>query len=299
MAWIGIKGEGRTDETMLRQSEILAQGQLAIRSSGRPADRYQGSQPVTIGQTIDAMVQADPTLAWIKAAQQRGDVDWRQVKELHDSYQVQPFHAWAGSHAGDHYFGLRAHCRCREWRRWRGRRGRCRIWLRNGGGRLRRDGAGGTAVGTATAGWAERHGHRSTDLCRQRQCYQFYQQWRQPWRHLEDVTSSAALKGYATNALTAGFTAGVIDPAFGVTGDKVNGITQGLDLASASDIAKFAAYSGAQGATQAGLSTLLQGGGLKENLNQALVSQLQSTLQAIAFNAVGTSLKVKTGRVRP
>jgi len=32
---------------------------------------------------------------------------------------------------------------------------------------------------------------------------------------------------------------------------------------------------------------LLQGGGLKENLNQALVSQLQSTLQAIAFNAVG------------
>lgn len=72
-----------------------------------------------------------------------------------------------------------------------------------------------------------------------------------------------------------------------MTGDKVNGITQGLDLASASDIAKFAAYSGAQGATQAGLSTLLQGGGLKENLNQALVSQLQSTLQAIAFNAVG------------
>ncbi|MGY3323669.1 hypothetical protein ACVWXD_002525 [Pseudomonas sp. TE3911] len=72
-----------------------------------------------------------------------------------------------------------------------------------------------------------------------------------------------------------------------MTGDKVNGITQGLDLASASDIAKFAAYSGAQGATQAGLSTLLQGGGLNENLNQALVSQLQSTLQAIAFNAVG------------
>lgn len=72
-----------------------------------------------------------------------------------------------------------------------------------------------------------------------------------------------------------------------MTGDKVHGITQGLDLASASDIAKFAAYSGAQGATQAGLSALLQGGGLKENLNQALVSQLQSTLQAIAFNAVG------------
>ncbi|MEN5240946.1 MULTISPECIES: DUF637 domain-containing protein, partial [Pseudomonas] len=33
------------------------------------------------------MVAADPQLAWIKAAEQRGDVDWRQVKEVHDSFK--------------------------------------------------------------------------------------------------------------------------------------------------------------------------------------------------------------------
>jgi len=41
----------------------------------------------TVSQTIDAMVDAEPQLAWLKEAEQRGDVDWRQVKELHESFK--------------------------------------------------------------------------------------------------------------------------------------------------------------------------------------------------------------------
>ncbi|WP_223686284.1 DUF637 domain-containing protein, partial [Pseudomonas aeruginosa] len=41
----------------------------------------------TVSQTIDAMVQADPQLAWLKEAEQRGDVDWRRVQEVHDSWK--------------------------------------------------------------------------------------------------------------------------------------------------------------------------------------------------------------------
>jgi filamentous hemagglutinin len=41
----------------------------------------------TVSQAIDAMVKADPQLAWLKEAEQRGDVDWRQVKEIHDSFK--------------------------------------------------------------------------------------------------------------------------------------------------------------------------------------------------------------------
>ncbi|MCV4116006.1 DUF637 domain-containing protein, partial [Pseudomonas aeruginosa] len=41
----------------------------------------------TVSQTIDAMVQADPQLAWLKQMEQRGDVDWRRVQELHDSWK--------------------------------------------------------------------------------------------------------------------------------------------------------------------------------------------------------------------
>lgn len=39
----------------------------------------------------------------------------------------------------------------------------------------------------------------------------------------KDVTSSQSLRGYATGALTAGFTAGVLDNAFGVTGTTSTG----------------------------------------------------------------------------
>ncbi|MCG8296634.1 DUF637 domain-containing protein, partial [Pseudomonas entomophila] len=45
----------------------------------------------------------------------------------------------------------------------------------------------------------------------------------------KDVASSDNLRGYATGALTAGFTAGVLDNAFGVTGDNVNRVTKGFD----------------------------------------------------------------------
>nr|WP_097304339.1 hypothetical protein [Pseudomonas chlororaphis] len=33
-------------------------------------------------QSIDAMVKADPQLAWLKQVEARGDVDWRQVNPL-------------------------------------------------------------------------------------------------------------------------------------------------------------------------------------------------------------------------
>jgi filamentous hemagglutinin len=41
----------------------------------------------SVSQSIDAMVKADPKLAWLKEVEQRGDVDWRQVKEIHDSFK--------------------------------------------------------------------------------------------------------------------------------------------------------------------------------------------------------------------
>ncbi|EPN30449.1 putative adhesin, partial [Pseudomonas syringae pv. actinidiae ICMP 18883] len=41
----------------------------------------------SVSQSIDAMVKADPQLAWIKDAEKRGDIDWRQVKEIHESFK--------------------------------------------------------------------------------------------------------------------------------------------------------------------------------------------------------------------
>ncbi|WP_170829080.1 DUF637 domain-containing protein, partial [Pseudomonas sp. 21C1] len=104
---------------------------------------------------------------------------------------------------------------------------------------------------------------------------------------LKDVTSSDNLKGYATSALTAGFTTGVLDGAFGVTGDNVNKVTKGFDLSKTSDLVNFGSYLGAQGAVQAVAQTAVQGGSLGDNLRNALTKQVQHLLQAVAFNAAG------------
>lgn len=65
----------------------MAQGQLAIKAvDGLKIDIKQIDQK-SVSQTIDAMVQADPQLAWLKEAEKRGDVDWRKVQEVHESFK--------------------------------------------------------------------------------------------------------------------------------------------------------------------------------------------------------------------
>ncbi|MCE0461111.1 two-partner secretion domain-containing protein [Pseudomonas uvaldensis] len=96
LAWYKMKGEGRTDET-LRQSELVAQGQLVIKAvDGLRIDVKQVDKQ-SVSQTIDAMVKAEPGLAWMKQAEARGDIDWRQVKEIHDSFKYQNSGLGAGA----------------------------------------------------------------------------------------------------------------------------------------------------------------------------------------------------------
>ncbi|SDU76561.1 two-partner secretion domain-containing protein [Pseudomonas mediterranea] len=84
--WNSAKGKGNTDET-LRQTQMAAAGEITIKAvEGLKIDIKHVDQQ-TVSQTIDAMVKADPQLAWIKEAEKRGDVDWRQVKEIHESFK--------------------------------------------------------------------------------------------------------------------------------------------------------------------------------------------------------------------
>ncbi|OLU16546.1 hypothetical protein BVH01_08100 [Pseudomonas sp. PA1(2017)] len=69
-----MKGKGITDETVL-QSALVAKGDIAISAvEGLKIDIKEVNQQ-TVSQTIDAMVKADPDMAWLKEAEQRGDVD--------------------------------------------------------------------------------------------------------------------------------------------------------------------------------------------------------------------------------
>ncbi|UZE31254.1 two-partner secretion domain-containing protein [Pseudomonas asplenii] len=96
LAWNTMKGKGSTDET-LKQTEMAAKGQVVIKAvDGLHIDVKQVNEQ-TVSQAIDAMVQADPQLAWLKDAEKRGDVDWRQIKELHDSYKYSNSSLGAGA----------------------------------------------------------------------------------------------------------------------------------------------------------------------------------------------------------
>ena len=84
--WFSMKGKGRTDET-LRQSELAATGDVVINAVGNiRADVRQVNQQ-TVRESIDAMVKADPKLAWLKDLEAQGGVDWRQVQEVHTSFK--------------------------------------------------------------------------------------------------------------------------------------------------------------------------------------------------------------------
>ena len=86
LSWNSMSGKGKTDET-LRQSQLVAKGQLVINAvDGLNIDIKHINQK-SISQTIDVMVQADPQLAWLKDAEKRGDVDWKLIKETHESFK--------------------------------------------------------------------------------------------------------------------------------------------------------------------------------------------------------------------
>ncbi|MFJ2363881.1 filamentous hemagglutinin N-terminal domain-containing protein [Pseudomonas sp. NPDC087697] len=256
MAWMSMSGEGSTDET-LRQSELTAKGQTVINAvNGLNIDIKQIDQN-TVSQTIDAMVKADPSLVWLKDAEARGDVDWRKVQEIHNSFKYENSGLGAGSQL------ILA----------------ILLAVVTGGAGAALVGATGavtTAVADAVFVGMENVAINSAisnkgDL----------------GATFKDTFSSNAIKGYAISGLTAGFTAGMLNDAFGVTGDDIGKATHGFDLSNPVGVGQFLSYTAAQQAFEATAQTAVQGGSLKDNLGNALSSAAESTLQALAFNAVG------------
>lgn len=258
LAWTSMKGKGNTDET-LKQSELVAQGQLAIQAANKIHIDVKDINAQSVSQTVDAMVKADPNLAWIKQAEAQGDIDWRQVKEIHDSFK----YSHSGLGAGAQLVLAIA------------------LAALTGGAGAALVGA---AEGTATAAVANAValGMETTAA------NSFISNRGNLGATFKDTFSSSSLQNYAVSGLTAGFTTGYLDKAFGVTGDNAFKVTRGFDLTDLEDIEKFAAYSAAQGTFQAAAQTAIQGGSFGQNLSGALANQAQGLVQAVAFNAVGT-----------
>ncbi|WP_395609742.1 DUF637 domain-containing protein [Pseudomonas sp. B22129] len=284
LAWTSAKGKGNTDET-LRQSELKAQGELAIKAvDGLKIDIKQIDQN-TVSQTIDVMVKADPQLAWLKEAEKRGDVDWRHVQELHDSFKyshsslgqgamlaiiiiVTALTAGAASGAlGTAFAGA-------------GTAGTGTAMA-----------AGGISATTGTfvaAGWGNVMASAALTSVASNSAVSFINNGGNLGATLKDVTSSDNLKSYAVSSVTAGLTSSYFDGWTGTTTDTVTGKVTGPALNTWSGVGQFAGNQVLQGGTSTLLNKALGQGG---SAGDALKNALFNTLAAASFNAVGDYTK--------
>ncbi|HCE7963634.1 TPA: DUF637 domain-containing protein, partial [Pseudomonas aeruginosa] len=277
LAWQSSKGKGQTDETV-RQSQLVAQGNLAIKAvEGLKIDLKHIDQK-TVSQTIDAMVQADPQLAWLKQMEQRGDVDWRRVQELHDSWKYSNSGLGVGAQLAIAivvtYFTA----------------GAASGAIATAGAGTSMAGATAAATATTSAGWLNAAGTAALSGVASNGAISTINNRGNLGDVVKDVTSSDALRGYVVAGTTAGLTAGVYD--------KWTSTQTGTSTAlpNTGAVAPAAGLGTWQGVGQFTSNQLLQNGtsvlldralGGKGSLGDALQNSLANAFAAYGFKLIG------------
>ncbi|WP_338103696.1 DUF637 domain-containing protein [Pseudomonas typographi] len=290
LAWASASGKGSTDET-LRQSEMIAQGQVMIEAAQGVAIDIKEVNQQSVSQIIDAMVQAGPNLAWLKDAETRGDVDWRQVKEIHDSFKYSQSGLGVGAQLAiaivvAYFTAGAASTFLAGTAGATGTTAATSVWA--------------TASATTAAGWANAAATAAITSAASGAAVSTLNNRGDVGAVLKEITSSDALKGYAVAGLTAGLTAGMYDKwtstqtgASTLPGEAGNagsnllansGKVVGGGLGTWSGIGQFAANQALQNTTSAVLNQALGQGG---SLGDALQQTLANTFMAAGFNWVG------------
>nr|WP_240634219.1 DUF637 domain-containing protein [Pseudomonas otitidis] len=286
--WNSMSGKGNTDETVL-QSQLIAQGEIAIKAvEGLKIDIKQIDQK-TVSETVDAMVTADPQLAWLKQVEQRGDVDWRRVKEIHDSFKYS--HSGLGGGAAIiiaiivAYFtagaasGLVASSASTA-------------GLSTAGGSVW---AAGTGASLSGIGWANAAVTAGLTGMASNAAVSTINNRGNLGAVLKDVTSNDAMRGYVVAGVTAGLTTGVFD---GWTNTETGTSTALPNSGAVTTAGGLNTWGGVGRFTgnqllQNGTSTLVDralGGDSK--FSDALRTSLANAFAAAGFNWVGDKTSV-------
>ncbi|PAU76891.1 two-partner secretion domain-containing protein [Halomonas salipaludis] len=249
-------GEGTTKET-LRQNELRYQGELVIQAAQGISIEAEGINAGSVRQTIDAMAEANPDLAWLQEMEQRGDIDWQQVKAIHDSWSYSQSGLGPGA-------ALAISIVAAAWA------GPAASGLINNAVASAMVGAGaGSLAGTGAVSLINNGGDLGAAL--------------------GDTFSSDSLRGAATAALTAGATRGMTDRVWGTQTNSTTGATTNLNLSfgNGSDIVRFAGQRATQAAIDAGIRTAIAGGSLGDHLGDSLENAVSHVVSGVLFNAVG------------
>ncbi|BCY00588.1 DUF637 domain-containing protein [Stutzerimonas stutzeri] len=252
-AWTSAKGKGSTDET-LYQSQLIAKGDLVIQAvDGLKIDVKEVNQQ-SVSQTIDAMVKADPELAWLKEMEQRGDVDWRRVKEVHDSFKYSQ--SGLGGAAAMIIAIIVTYL----------------TW-----------GAGAGLVGAAQGTWQAAAANTIVSSAASNAATSTINNRGNLGAVVKDVTSKEAVRGYVVSGVTAGLTAGVFDGLLKTSTDPLTGKVT-VDLSSLEGVGRFAGNQLLQNGTSTLLDRALGG---NSSISDALRSSLANIFAAAGFNLVG------------
>ncbi|MFK0089671.1 DUF637 domain-containing protein [Pseudomonas sp. NPDC090755] len=273
LAWQSSKGRGQTDET-LRQSQLRAQGSIAIKAVDGLQIDYKHLDQKSMSEAIDAMVQADPSLAWIKEAEARGDVDWRAVKEIHDSYSYSQSGMGPATQlavaivvtvltygAASAAIGAGA----------------------TSGSALSAGAAATASTDAVAAGWANVALASGASSLASTGAISTINNKGDIRQGLSDTFSSDSLKQAMISAGVAGLTAGYFDQYLQTKTNPVTGKVT-VDLSTVSGASRFAANQAMQNITSAALSKTMGQGG---SFGDALKDSLYNTFAAAGFNAIG------------
>ena len=299
-AWTSMDSKGKVDEA-LRQSQLTAKGEVLINAvDGLHIDVKQVNQQ-TVSQSIDAMVQADPSMVWLKEVEVRGDVDWRQVREVHDK--------WSESHSGlggpamiviaiiVTYFTAGAASGLVG----AGATAGSGTAMAAAGTASASAVAGGAAVGsTVAAGWANVAATAVLTSAASTATISTINNKGNVGAALKETFNSDNLKNYVIAGTTAGLTAGLYNEWTGTqtggstaltdstSGALANGgkvtVSNPGGLSSLQGVGQFAANQALQNTTSAVLNKAL---GRDGSLGDALQSSLANTFAAFGFNLVG------------
>ncbi|WP_432783780.1 filamentous hemagglutinin N-terminal domain-containing protein [Pseudomonas corrugata] len=270
LTWNSMKGKGHTDETLI-QSQLVAQGNLVIKAVDGLNIDIKNINQKTVSQTIDAMVKADPKLAWLKEAEQRGDVDWRLVKETHESFKYSSSSLGQGAMlaiiiivtvltAGAASAAV----------------GSAATATAGSGTAMAAAGtasasavASGAAVGsTVAAGWGNIALTSVITSAASGAAVSTINNKGNLGAVFKDVTSSDSMKGYLTSAAMAGMATGYNPATLGFNLQSL----QAVLLKSTSD---------------AFVNTAINGGSFNDNLGNSLVNQASNVGMAVGFKMVG------------
>lgn len=283
LAWNKMAGNGQVDETLL-QTRITTQANLAIDAAQGLSIDVNDINAKTIGDTIDAMVAKDPRLAWLKDAQDRDDVDWRKIKEIHDSWDYESQSMGVATALVVAIV----------------------VTVATAGV----GGAAGAAAGTAAEAAGTAAGASAATIATTSAM---------AGAATTAVVASAAVQttsavinnqgnlGHAVDALdhsgtyqglaVAGVTAGLMQGVslgfskmgFGsISNDPINNLTHGFELGTVNGTAGFVAYNTVQAGISAGVGSSIYGTSFNDAFKVSLEQAGADTLAALAFNAVGT-----------